>query len=234
MQISFFARFWLLLGIALFAGCLGFLTGASSTPVVGAFLTATLGALASLGGIIPVFLRKTDAASPSDTAIPMNAILALSGQIMFVFAVSLAGSTWLGINKRLAYIEEEERKLRVEQGSTFGELPWDENNKPRNGQEAIDWCVTQASLINIGLNRQQISDIYLIYRSSTEKNDSTYQPPNMVPLAGSVTTPKPALPREVVPSPPPYIPKKVPPGLQDWQKSLVPSKIVEKTKVNKQ
>lgn len=251
MLISKWAKFWLFLGIALFASFLGYLLGASSTPVAGVFLTAALGILASVGSLLPAFLRKTEVAnSPSETAISTNSMLALTGQVIVVFAVFLIGGTTVGTKLRLNFIEYTAFQPEPDSSAVFGKFPWNETSKPRNGQEAIDWCMTQNTLISMGLSEEQIREIYLIYRFPTANVDSARAlivpntqktPPEKKHETSSGGSGKygGALVPYSAPSPDSdkIIPIKTPsskPKMQDWQKVVVPSQNFKKYEPKKQ
>jgi|GEM_PF-5413313 len=257
MQISQSAKFWLFLGISLLALLFGYLLGASSTPVAGVFITASIGAVASVGSLLPALFSKTKiATSASGTDISTNAILKLTGQIIFFFALSLIGGTYLGAEVRWYFTENDknESSFETDSSSVFGKFPWNEHSKPRNGQEAIDWCMTQNMLVEIGLSEAQIKEIYQIYRFPTAQKDSVKALASGVVLQQTLPARRNVVANipgsgggsgnfRPVPSPEPNtndrgkILKPIPskkPTMQDWQKPIAPSQNFKKYESKKQ
>lgn len=159
----------------------------------------------------------------------------------------------MGTKLRLNFIENTESQAEPDSSTVFGKFPWNETSKPRNGQEAIDWCLTQNELINMGLSEEQIREIYLIYRFPTVKVDSTKTliVPNTNKAqseknkpetsggggGGSGTRGKLVPYSAPTPDSDKILPRKKPeskPKMQEWQKVIVPSQNFKKYEPKKQ
>lgn len=144
-------------GIGSLALLLGFLVGASNSPVAGIALTATFGlATAALS-----LYQKSDAGDSSEN--PANeskktanarksafATLTMLGQLFIVFTITffvgLGGGVYV---KHLQSVAE-----------PAPPFPWQGQEAPPSARIAIDWILVQKHLRSAGYSYSQISEIY--------------------------------------------------------------------------
>ena len=147
-------------GIASIALLLGFLVGASDSPVAGVALTATFGIAAAALSLY----QKSEAGDPSDrsadepkktTAARRNTIdtLNLVGRMFVVFSFAFFVGLICGVYVKLL-------PSAVEPASPF---PWQGLGSPTSARIAIDWILVQRHLKSVGYSDIQITDLYKIY-----------------------------------------------------------------------
>jgi len=120
---------------------IGFLLGASNTPVVGAFITAFFGLVGTIVGAQYLFERKT-----SET----KGLNHIGGGLILV-SVGLVLGALIG------------EGYRNDWGSSpIKTLPWANSEPPAITAEALDWIATSEKLKSLGYTDKDINAIYQI------------------------------------------------------------------------
>lgn len=119
---------------------IGYLIGASNSPVVGAFITAVIG---FAGVAVGAKHLAPEGRTQSVSSFTGMLLLILAGGI---FAGEIGGEAF-----RRGWLFGQERQFL-----------WDSRNQPEETREAIDWLVVAEKLSNLGYTHAQIVDIYSI------------------------------------------------------------------------
>lgn len=139
-------------GIGCFSAALGFLVGASNTPVVGAIITGVLAVMASL---ISLFKKNKK--------IEIKTV----GKTLIVFSSFLIIGVLLGSGHRRDIFKAKETGFI-----------WDECNEPSTPQEIFDWLIIERKLEALNYSEAQIRAIYKLVQE--KRPDSTYRLPSLV------------------------------------------------------
>ena len=136
-------RLWLYVGMGSLAILIGFLVGASSSPVAGLAITAAFGVIA---GIVSYMVGpKTSEPFP----------MAVVGQTLIGVSAAMAIGLGLGMYARLIAVPRWMTETR--------ELPWAQSKTPpTDATVALDWIVVDQRLRAFGYTEQQIQAIYAI------------------------------------------------------------------------
>ena len=134
---------WLTLGVSAFSVVLGFLIGASNTPVLGAALGSVFAILLALLGLI----KKEKGQSFKIRLENIDYV----GKLLFIFSFLLFLGVITGENYRNGKIIGEKESV----------IPWT-NNPPSNTYEALDWIVLAKKMEILGYSSNQIQEIYKI------------------------------------------------------------------------
>jgi len=148
------------LGIASIAVLLGFLVGASNSPVAGVAITATFGIVAAA----LAFYQKSGVEGPFDPAITdpkkmpapqKNTVDAFKnlGRVLAVFSIAFFAGLGCGVYVKLL-------PRGVEAASAF---PWQGVASPASARTAIDWILVQRHLRSFGYIDTQIAEIYKLH-----------------------------------------------------------------------
>ena len=145
------------LGVASLALLLGFLVGASSSPVAGVAVTAgfamvaaalaymqssTVGDPSSQGGGKPTKAAEARALSVAT----LNSV----GRVLMLFSVAFAAGIALGIWARTSHGAAHESV----------NFPWKAASAPTSARQAIDWILVYRHLRQLGYTDPQIAEIY--------------------------------------------------------------------------
>lgn len=158
------------IGIACIAGLLGFLVGASESPVAGIALTATFGIVATglalhqraASVFAPTHLPTIP--RPEPTAIEVLRALKSLGALLVVFSIAFAAGLALGVwGKLQSHAVEPESKLF-----------WQGLSAPTSARRAIDWLVVRKKLTDMGYTDAQVIELYRIdmERKNSDKDNS--------------------------------------------------------------
>lgn len=131
----------LTIGFGSFALVIGFLLGASNTPVIAPFLTAIFGLIGSIIGTEYLISKS------SKTSTDVNAI----GSIFLTASILLFFGTLIGESYRSGLFTNKEKVL-----------PWNSSTAPIDTKEAIDWILVKEKLNEIGYSNSQVEAIYRI------------------------------------------------------------------------
>ena len=129
------------IGYFAFALALGFLLGASNTPVIGAFIAALAGLAGALAGS-PLFVEKDKGP---------KALGRFAGIALIVFSGALIAGELIG---------ESYRTGRFSRAST--NVPWRGKAQPEGTFEALDWIAVQEMLLSMGYSREVVEQVYKI------------------------------------------------------------------------
>lgn len=145
------------IGIAFIAALLGFLVGASESPVAGIALTATFGIVATglalhqkAATVTPNSLPPVPASEVSQAQL-VTALKSL-GVVLIVFTLTFAGGLTLGVWSKLqSHIAEPQTRL-----------VWQGAQRPTTAKKALDWIMVQRKLKDMGYTDKQVLEIYKI------------------------------------------------------------------------
>ena len=129
----------LIIGILSFSLVLGYMIGASNSPVIGAFFSA----LSGFAGIIFGAKHLLPEEKKGD---PGNFI----GLLLLVLSLGLFFGAFAGEKYRTGWFDNEK------------ELIWNEADRPVETREALDWIAVCEKLTALGYSMGQIRDIYQI------------------------------------------------------------------------
>lgn len=154
------------IGIACVSTLLGFLVGASESPVAGIALTATFGIVAT-----GLALHQNAAGVPKDSLPPVDGVttdeskfiraLRSLGYVLVIFSIAFSTGLWAGIHMKM-----QSHKVQIE-----ASLPWAGQEAPKSARKAIDWVVVRHKLRDIGYTDSQIVEIYKIDTKKGDSND---------------------------------------------------------------
>jgi hypothetical protein len=147
-------------GVVSLATLLGFLVGASSSPVAGVGVTAGFGVIAaalaymqssSVGGAAPDAGKNADKAARarSLSVATLNSV----GQVLTVFSLAFAVGLAVGVCTR--------KKHDAHHNPIA--FPWAGAAAPTDPQDAVDWVLVQQHLRRMGYADGQISEIYGVW-----------------------------------------------------------------------
>lgn len=128
------------LGFGLFALVLGFVIGASNSPVVGAFLAIAVGLISSIFGVLKFEAELKDVNK-----------LNVAGSLISVFSVLLIVGVLVGENHRIPFNNDSPKQL-----------PWKDMPQPTSTYEALDWIVLSDKLLALGYSQSDIETLYSI------------------------------------------------------------------------
>lgn len=131
------------IGYFTLSASLGFILGASNSPVAGVFITAFFGLLGTVIGAQYLFDKSK--------SLPINNISVGVGLI--VVSVGLVGGIFSGEHYRTGG-SNDTTKTKT--------LPWLGLESPKNTYEALDWLQVQEKLSKLGYSDEQIKEIYSI------------------------------------------------------------------------
>lgn len=176
---------WFNAGITAMAMLLGFLVGASHSPVAGVAITAAFGLLAA----VFAFNQK----ATFDKAMAVNfelfehldrlrpqirGTLNALGRTLLVFAIAFAVGLACGI-----YLRVGQPFSPAKAPATF---PWEGLTAPISGQSAIDWLLVQDKLRSMGYRDDQIRALYEKDRKSRGEPRPTRFGELLSPLFSSI------------------------------------------------
>ncbi len=178
-------KIWLGLGIGAMAAVLGYMVGASSTPIAGVALPAIFGLVITAFGLVsnlglekklenvsesigkdkaPDVQKKLDNIQNELRQIP-----GLMGKLLVVF--TLLYMTGLVIGARARTNEWFAPSLPHKEI----ELPWAKNNElPPTSSDAIEWIALQQQLLQLGYTQAQIEHLYSIQINEWKETGSAY------------------------------------------------------------
>ena len=155
-QVKRPSYFWLYLGLSFTAVALGYMVGASNSPVVGSVIPGVFGLVVVAIGVFKDLGHRTDVedrnSAPKErdgsTPLSFDSIRSL-GIMLTVFAISYFGAAILGT---------EVRALTSRPAST--QFPWTEKNRPTKTTTALEWLVVQKRLVAYGYTLDQVRQLY--------------------------------------------------------------------------
>ena len=192
------AQRWMGTGLSLLSLVIGFLVGASSTPVAGVAITAAFG-IAAAGF---VFLQKIAAERQLDAIEKLSSAatnletvnarvdqlraewqrrasdgIEIVGKAIALFAVTFALGIVLGAWARIANISE---KLTVP--TPAHAFPWKSSQeRPTKTENALTWILIQERLRYAGYSSQQVQSLYDDWRKESATNEPLFY---FAPLTG--------------------------------------------------
>lgn len=155
----------LLLGIGLTTGMIGFMVGASSSPVIGAVVPVTWGAI---GAVLSFFLQKDQAEtgdSHSTTLFSRQVKLALGATLICAsvfYGVGFLAGTQARINAWL--IPDSLLSARLPERH----FPWDDQTQPFYIDGVLKWLLVQEELLGLGYSEQDVQALYKNYVSNND------------------------------------------------------------------
>ncbi len=156
---------WLYIGVLAIGTVLGYMVGASNSPVVGAAIPSVFGlVVVAIGAIKNWAHTATSAANergseeqkgtnrlslPPHTARPL-------GIMLTIFSATYLAAMLGGTEVRAA-------SFRVRQT----QFPWPNSTPPQSIEDALDWLAVQQQLVAYGYSPEQVRDLYRLPRSKT-------------------------------------------------------------------
>jgi len=148
---------------------LGYMVGASNSPVVASVVPAAFSFFLVALGVTKIELPKDrDSKTPEpEKHVPILAIgVRAVGIMLTVFAFAYLGAVILGSRVRISGWGNEQVSL-----------PWTEVNQPKQTKTALEWLVLQKRLMAYGYSPDQIRQVYaLSQKISAEQKDSGFFP----------------------------------------------------------
>lgn len=135
---------WILIGSSTFSIVLGFLIGASNSPVLGAALSSLIGIAVALIGLVNKEKNEVVKFEVKN--------LGIIGKLLFSFSICL----FVGVISGEYYRNDAVPFLQEKQYFVWGEHP------PKNTYEAFDWVVVTHKLKQLGYTKNQIEELYQI------------------------------------------------------------------------
>ncbi len=129
------------IGFILLSLFMGFIIGASNTPVIAPFITAMFGFIGSVV-VVEFLISKSKENSVSSKSI---------GNAISLIAVCLFSGALFGALYRSNAIFSQGKRL-----------PWDTMLTPESPQEALDWIVVKEKMNSLGYSDEQVEAIYEI------------------------------------------------------------------------
>jgi hypothetical protein len=186
-MVSYRSFIWFFCGISLLSILLGFLTGASSSPVAGVAITSVFGLVATVFGLyhkisiekklelvtLPV---ETDGVSENQSAYSsaiqnyenletsIHSSLNRSGQLLIIFTIMFCVGLGLGINLRIGDWLKQPIKIK--------QFPWINSTAPTQTENAVDWLIVQENLLRFGYSEKQVEELYKIEYALSKKRGS--------------------------------------------------------------
>ena len=153
-------------GIACLATLLGFLVGASESPVAGIALTATFGIVATglalhqrAAGESPADLPKVAGVVPGEGN--LNRALRSLGVVLVTFSLTFGIGLSVGV-----YTKLKSHEVQLE-----ASLPWQGLQPPTSARKAIDWILVRKRLREHGYSDPQIVELYKIDLAVRKSDD---------------------------------------------------------------
>ncbi|MBW8182525.1 hypothetical protein [Shewanella nanhaiensis] len=137
----------LYLGFTFFSLFIGFLLGASNTPVIGLFLTSIFGFIGTLLGT--QYVLNINNANKYGARFLGISMLAVS---ISLFIGTISG----GFYRTESYIQVEQT------------LPWEGAAKPRSTKEALDWILVKEKMNLLGYSDEDVAKVYQIRSEEIE------------------------------------------------------------------
>lgn len=145
----------LLIGLACLAITIGFIAGASESPVVSVVIPAIFGlGVTAIGLIAPSENKKENQTIEEDKPKSRNADLLIKGRligvVLIIFSFCYVGGLLLGANVRIYRPFQQSRQL-----------PWaNENDAPIRKKDAILWIAVQEKLLSMGYTQTRVKEFY--------------------------------------------------------------------------
>jgi len=173
---------WFAIGLALLAAIMGFLVGASHSPVAGVTITAAFGLAIPIFNVLnnkpaPVTAASEGQPIPAPGATQTTSALgpkelATIGKILTVFCVMFVLGLSLGAYSRVQ--DWPHVQLPPQQ------FPWkDTTQMPKESRYALDWIVVRARLHGMGYTDQQIQSLYSALKGAEIPQILMYAPPTL-------------------------------------------------------
>lgn len=144
---------WIYIGYFAFTLSLGFIIGASNSPVIGAFLS-------SLFGILIALLSARSDASAKGFFLNKSELTNL-GKLLFGFSIFLIVGLLIGESYRTGRFSTKSRNFI-----------WSGKTMPTSTYEALDWIILEEKLSKLGYSRDKIAELYDIRITERIKLDS--------------------------------------------------------------
>jgi hypothetical protein len=168
-----FRLLWFSLGMMLLSLLLGFMTGASSSPVAGVAITSVFGVAVTVLALFQRFSieKKLDLITlPStseegeqadfSTALTNLANLEQQihdslnsiGKFLILFVISFSFGIFIGSQVRVSEWPKQDTGAK--------KFPWTIKKAPKLAENALDWIVVQEQLLKLGYTEEQIRELY--------------------------------------------------------------------------
>jgi hypothetical protein len=158
---------WLYAGVIATGAALGYMVGASLSPVVGAAIPGVFTVLVfgfeAING-----LRRSDAPEKKvhEEAVPVLPLFFTPiGKLLTLFSIAYLGSMLIGTEVRTHALEHKETPF-----------PWAGSKQPSSVEDALDWITVQSHLRDYGYSTDQIQQLYKIPRKNSDQLLSSYIP----------------------------------------------------------
>lgn len=154
---------WLYIGVSSTAVALGYMVGASVSPVVASVIPAVFGLVLVAFGVLKdhglrvgVEDKGTTAVEPEKANLASRAGIRPLGIMLTVFAISYLGAAILGT------------EIRARASVAEQQFPWTEKNRPTKRKTVLEWLVVQERLVAYGYTPDQVRQVYELYQSMPE------------------------------------------------------------------
>jgi hypothetical protein len=162
---------WLYIGVSTTAVALGYMVGASSSPVVASIVPSVFGLLVVAFGVLKIKGNSSPEHTAAAAPEPGKARFASSretrnlGIMLTIFAISYLGAAVFGV------------KIRTSPGTEKAvQFPWTDKNRPTKISTALEWLVVQKRLAAYGYSPDQIRQIYELSKSLPDNSQLGWDP----------------------------------------------------------
>lgn len=169
-------RFVLFLGLGFVSACLGYITGASATPVVGVIIPAIFGLVTLAFAVISSNELKSQIAllaeqlNISETEQPSLSKLLSTldyerGKKTFLGIAMVVFSFFYVLGSVVGGVARTHEWFAPRPVQKVNFLPWEDDDikEPETLSDAVDWIELQESLKALGYNSTQIKSLYLMH-----------------------------------------------------------------------
>lgn len=163
-QRSRLSYFWLYVGASSTAIALGYMVGASNSPVVAsvvpagfALVVAALGLLQGRGHRTASGDHEGNISQPEIPKLGSASGIRPLGITLTVFALTYLGATIVGTQIRTLTL-----------ATDSAPFPWTQKNRPTKTQTALEWLVVQKRLVAYGYTVDQVRQVYELSQSMVE------------------------------------------------------------------
>jgi hypothetical protein len=165
---------WLYIGVLSIGTVLGYMVGASNSPVVGTAIPSVFGLVAIAIGAVKHWSHPATSSDRERGSEEREGTSRLSlsrhtvgplGIMLTIFSATYLAAMLGGTEVRAASF-----RVRPTQ------FPWPNSKPPQNVEDALDWLAVQQQLIAYGYSPEQVQELYKLPRAKTGQLTS-YVPP---------------------------------------------------------
>jgi hypothetical protein len=161
---------WLYIGLSSMAITLGYMVGASNSPVVGTAITALFGLGVAAVGIVKD--KRSAATEEQANTVPVQRSsnwMRSTGIMLTIFALTFLVATVGGTFVRT-----------VATRPSVTPLPWNGSAPPASARGALEWLVIQRRLLAYGYTIDQVQNFYKLAKDLKEQPEGFLSPQSLL------------------------------------------------------